>query len=91
MNLEGFDGFVTSRSFMGMKRGLVRRVERLEAATCAVCEPLGISGIRASLEGREPNEKESAANETYDAEMERLSLLAGFGSVAELNALIVHE
>ena len=24
---------------MDMRRGLVRRVERLEAATCAVCEP----------------------------------------------------
>ena len=44
---------------------------------------LYLSGARAAREGRAPNEGESAAIQAHNAELERLSLLAGFGSAAE--------
>lgn len=47
---------------------------------------LCLSGFNAAQEGRAPNERESAAIQAQKSVMERLSLLAGFGSVAEFEA-----
>ena len=47
---------------------------------------LYLSGSRAIREGREANERESAAIRAHNSELERLSQLAGFGSVAEYYA-----
>jgi hypothetical protein len=44
------------------------------------------SGSRAIREGREANERESAAIRAHNSELERLSQLAGFGSLAEFYA-----
>ncbi len=43
------------------------------------------SGIRAAQQGREPSDRESVAFETCDSAMERISRMAGFASVAEMN------
>jgi len=48
---------------------------------------LCLSGSQAIREGREPNEREAVAIQTYQSEMGRLSQLAGFGSVAEFNSV----
>ena len=44
------------------------------------------SGVTAAQQGREPSEREAAAIHAHNAETERLSLLAGFGSAAEFEA-----
>jgi len=44
------------------------------------------SGALAAHEGRQVNDQESAAMQTYRSEMERISLLAGFSSVAKFSA-----
>ena len=44
------------------------------------------SGVLAAHEGRQVNDQESAAMQTYRSEMERISLLAGFSSVAKFSA-----
>ena len=44
------------------------------------------SGTLAAQHGRQASAPESAAIETYHSEMERISLLAGFTSVAEFSA-----
>ena len=49
------------------------------------------SGMRAAQEGHEPSDHESAALETYRSEMERISRMAGFASVAELNTFCSEE
>jgi hypothetical protein len=45
-------------------------------------------GIRAVQRGGSPSDAESAAMEVYRSEMERISQLAGFGSVQELEAVM---
>src|SRR5262249_3523474 len=49
------------------------------------------SGICAAQQGREASDRESAALETYRSEKERISRMAGFASVAELNAFCSPE
>jgi hypothetical protein len=44
-------------------------------------------GVCATQQGREASDRELAALETYRSEMERISLIAGFASVAELYAV----
>jgi hypothetical protein len=74
----------------GITEGVIRQAA-IRVLACNLSPEqieLCISGIYASEEDRERNEKESAADEAYRAETERLSLLAGFGSVAEFDALM---
>jgi hypothetical protein len=49
------------------------------------------SGTLAAQNGRQASAPESAAIETCHSEMERISLLAGFSSVAEFSAFRRHE
>ena|SRR5579863_3896730 len=44
---------------------------------------LCLSGLLAAEQGRAPNERESAAIQALNSEMQRVSRLAGFGSAAE--------
>jgi hypothetical protein len=57
---------------------------RLSSEQLELCS----SGIRGAHEGREPNERETAASEAHSSEIERLSQLAGFGSIPEFEALM---
>jgi hypothetical protein len=59
---------------------LAFRLSQDELQLCA-------SGFRAAQAGRAPNERESAALQSHNSELERVSRLAGFGSVAEFQAL----
>ena len=46
------------------------------------------SGILAAHEGRQASDQEAAAMKAYRSEMERISLLAGFSSVAKFSAFL---
>jgi hypothetical protein len=70
-------------------------VDLHQAATCVLAFRLSheelelcLTGVSTAHEGRAPNEREAAAMRAYIAETERLSLLAGFGSVAEFEAFL---
>jgi hypothetical protein len=45
------------------------------------------SGLNAAQEGREPNERESAAIQAGNSELKRFRLLAGFDSLVEFNSV----
>jgi hypothetical protein len=66
----------------GVVRVLASRMPLEELELCR-------SGLGAAQQGRPASDRESAAMQTYCSEMERISLLASFSSVAEFYARFV--